>query len=98
MLPVHTSSTVKAASRPGWITGTLCRSVRPGPAQNGADGLPEDHEVERQRPVLDISDVDPHRVVPREVRPTADLPEPGEAGLHEEPTVHVEAVSLDLGR
>src|SRR5215212_9911859 len=97
MLPVQTSSTVNAASGPGWVTGTLCGSVRPGPAEHRPHGLPEDHEVEGQRPVLDVPDVDPHRVVPREVRAATDLPQTDRAGLGQEAAVHVEAVPLDLG-
>src|SRR5688500_14783807 len=97
MLPVHTSNTVKATSRPGWITGTLRRSVRPGAAHDGPDRLPEDHEVEGQRPVLDVADVDAHGIVPGEVRPAAHLPEAGEPRLDQEPAVHVEPVPLHLG-
>src|SRR3712207_8084775 len=51
-----------------------------------------------QRPVLDVPDVGSHRLVPGEVGPPAHLPEAGETGLDEEPTVHVHAVVLHLLR
>src|SRR3954451_16375387 len=88
-----------------WLSGSTstvgrsCRSasVGPGAADDGADGLPKDHEVEGQRPVLDVAHVDAHRVVPGEVGATADLPQAGEPGLDQEPAAHVVAVLLDLG-
>src|SRR4051812_16730814 len=96
MLPVQTSRTVKAASG-GWAgTRTVCRAVRTRTAQDGPHGLPEDHQVEGERPVLDVADVDAHRLVPRQVRAAADLPEAGDARLHEQPAGHVEAVLLHL--
>src|SRR3954447_24659299 len=77
--------------------GTAAGSVGAGAAEDRAHGLPEDHQVEGERPVLDVADVDAHRVVPGEVRAAADLPEPGETRLDEEAAVHVVAVLLDLG-
>src|SRR3954447_15009929 len=76
--------------------GTAAGSVGAGAAEDRAHGLPENHQVEGERPVLDVADVDAHRVVPGEVRATADLPEPGKTRLDEEAAVHVVAVLLDL--
>src|SRR3954451_11266854 len=108
-LPPRSSPSVPCFGPPGTaIAGALDRdhhasadlladALSTGPLQHRPDGLPEDHEVERQRPVLDVADVDPHRVVPREVGPAADLPEPGEARLDQEAAMHVVAVLLHLG-
>src|SRR5947208_3024355 len=95
MFPVQTSRMLKAEDVCPGMTGSL-RSVRPGAAQHRAGGLPENHEVERERPVLDVADVDAHRVVPGEIRAAADLPQAGETGLDQEASVHVVAVLLDL--
>src|SRR5690349_19668451 len=98
MLPVQTSRTVSAGSG-GWAgTRTVCRSVRTRTAQDGPHGLPEDHQVEGEGPVLDVADVDAYRLVPGEVGASADLPQAGDAGLDQQPTCHVEAVLLDLAR
>lgn len=45
---------------------------------------PQDHQISHERPVLHVVEVQPHGVLPGEVRPAADLPEAGDAGLHEE--------------
>src|SRR3712207_7089779 len=50
---------------------TLFRSTR----------LPQDHEIHRDRPVVDVAQVEPHGLVPAEVGPAADLPQAGEPGL-----------------
>src|SRR5262252_3616149 len=40
-------------------------------------GLPEDLQVEGQRPVFDVTHVKPDRLVPGQVRAPADLPQTG---------------------
>src|SRR3712207_4917238 len=84
--------------RTGMVTArhVAVASVRSGTAEDGPHGLPEDHEVEGQRPVLHVARVGPHGVVPREVRAPADLPQTGDARLDQQPAAHVEAVLLDL--
>src|SRR3954454_9503458 len=96
MFPVQTSRTVRAGSGDLPGTRTVCRSVRTRAAHDGAHGLPEDHQVERERPDLDVADVDAHRLVPREVAAAADLPEAADAALAQQAPGHVEAVLLDL--
>src|SRR3954453_3244329 len=80
MLPVHTKRMEKGgASADGRLTSTVCGSVRPRAAGDSSQGLPEDHEVEGQRPVLHVAYVDAYGVVPGEIGAAADLPEPREA-------------------
>src|SRR3954454_21428679 len=71
-------------------------SVGPRAPQDCSESLPKDHEVERQRPVLDVAKVDPHRVVPGQVGATAHLPQASETRLHQEATMHVEPVAFHL--
>src|SRR5215831_10597279 len=56
-------------------------------------GLPEDLQVEGQRPVLHVTQVKPDRLVPGKIRPSADLPQPGDPRLDDEPAPHVAAVA-----
>src|SRR4029450_10611333 len=55
-------------------------SVGAGAVRDGADGADEELQVKRQRPVVDVAQVEPQRVLPREVAPPADLPKTGESG------------------
>src|SRR3954447_18303925 len=100
----RTSKIMKAASTPS-PRGTIDRSadpaavsVRPARRQDGEDRLPEDLQVERERPVLDVVEVEPDAVLPGQVGPAADLPQPRDARLHQQPAVHVGGVVGDLTR
>ncbi len=48
-------------------------------------GLPDDQSVERERPLLDVAQVETDRLIPVQVGAAVDLPEAGQAGLHEQP-------------
>src|SRR3954447_25863261 len=71
-------------------------SVGPRTPQDRSESLPKDHEVERQRPVLDVANVDPYRVVPGQVGAAAHLPQASETRLHQEATMHVKPVAFHL--
>src|SRR3954451_6356818 len=58
------------------------------------DGLPDDHGVERERPLLDVAQVETDRLLPVQVRAAADLPQTGEARLHEQPSSCLAVVRL----
>src|SRR5690606_4377335 len=81
---------------PGRSPDAAERSVGAGSSENRSHGLPQDHEIERQRPVLHVADVDADGVLPGEVRTPADLPQTAESRLDEEAPLHVEAVALHL--
>ena len=55
--------------------------------QHRRRSLPQDLEVERQRPVLDVTQVESDRVVLLEIRSTTDLPESGQARAYERSAV-----------
>src|SRR3984957_14337087 len=63
--------------------------VRTGPPDDRPRGLPHDLQVQNQRPVLDVAEVEPDRFLPREVGAPAYLPEAGQAGLDGQPARHV---------
>src|SRR4051812_15104135 len=71
------------------------RAVRP---QNGGHGAGQDDQVEGDRPVLDVAQVEADALFPRQVRTAAHLPQAGQSRLDEEPPVHIFGVPLDLGR
>src|SRR5215468_1143889 len=82
------ATTVSATSRATHRRGRwrpAYRSVSTRAPYHGERRLPEDHEVESQRPVLHIAKVQPDRLVPGEITATADLPQTGEAGLDQQP-------------
>ena len=56
-------------------------SVGPVALDDRACGLPQDLHVHPDRPVVDVAQVQVDRLVPVEVRATADLPQAGEAGI-----------------
>src|SRR5580693_1097832 len=60
-------------------------SVRTGAAHDGPRGLPHDLQIQGQRPVLDVAQVQPDRFLPGEVGPPADLPQAGQAGFDGQP-------------
>ncbi len=66
--------------------------------KNGRDGLEQDLEVEPQRPLVDIAQIQRDPVV-EVVDPGAagDLPEPGDAGFHGQPPALPALVAFDLG-
>src|SRR5512133_1732529 len=45
-------------------------------------GLEEDRDVEPDRPVLEVVEVEPHEIVEREVAAAGDLPQAGHAREH----------------
>src|SRR5687767_7344999 len=49
---------------------------------DGAQCSPQDPEVQRQGPVLDVEEVVPDIIGERGLRPAADLPQPGHPRLH----------------
>ena len=59
------------------------RLVGAGAADHGRDGLREDRDVQPDRPVLEVVEVEPDQVVEAEARAARDLPEAGHAGEHE---------------
>ncbi len=65
--------------------------------KNGRDGLEQDLEVEPQRPLVDVAQIEGDPVV-EVVDPGAagDLPEPGDAGFHGQPPALPALVALDL--
>src|SRR5690348_15008300 len=68
---------VDDARRPNETTGS--RLVRASPEQHGRDGLDQDEQVVRDRPVLDVEQVQADAFVEGEVTSAADLPQPGDA-------------------
>src|SRR5688572_749813 len=54
-------------------------SVRASACENGRDRLQEDGDVEPDRPVLEVVEVQANKVVEAEVRAARDLPEAGQA-------------------
>src|SRR3954447_10862644 len=73
-------------------------SVRPARRQHGKDRLPEDLQVEGERPVLDVVEVESDAVLPRQVGPAADLPEARDPWLDQQPPVDVVRVVGDFAR
>jgi hypothetical protein len=56
---------------------------------NRPDGFPQDQRVESEVPVLDVTEVQPDRLLPTEVSAPADLPEPGQARPYQQPPLDV---------
>ena len=59
--------------------------MRPRPEMHGRNRLRDDRDVEPDRPVLEVGEVEPDEIVEREARASGDLPEPGHPGEHEIP-------------
>ena len=55
------------------------RSVGAAPRDHGGDRLQQDRQVERQRPALEVEEVEVDEVVEVELRAARDLPQPGDA-------------------
>src|SRR5690606_2815212 len=73
-------------------------SVGAGTAHDRGTGPEQDDEVERERPVLHVAKVQTNRLIPREVRASADLPEAGHTRLDGETATHVERVLGHFGQ
>jgi hypothetical protein len=56
-------------------------SVGAAATDHGEQGLPQDQQVQRQGPVLDVVQVEADRLLPGQVRSAADLPQAGQPGL-----------------
>src|SRR4051812_32921507 len=59
--------------------------------------LQNDLQVESERPVLDVVEVESHAVLPRQVRAAAHLPEASDAGLDQQTPANVRVIAADLG-
>src|SRR3954469_18965049 len=57
--------------------------VRAAAREDREGRLEEDGDVEPDRPVLDVVEVEPHEIVEGEVRAARDLPEAGDPRQHE---------------
>src|SRR5450756_3037041 len=62
-------------------------SVRSSSGQDGTRRLPQDHQVHRDRPVVHVSQIEAHGLVPVEVGSSADLPQAGQSRLDVQATV-----------
>ena len=49
--------------------------------EHGEEGLPQDQQIERERPVLHVSQIKAQGVLTAEIRAAADLPQAGQAGV-----------------
>src|SRR4051812_26303521 len=58
----------------------------------------QDRQVETERPVLDVVEVESDAVLPGQVAAAADLPQAGDAGLDEQAALDVGGVFRDLAR
>src|SRR5688572_16677184 len=58
-------------------------------AEDHAYGAPEDDQVERERPVVYVVQIEPDGVVPRELGPARHLPQAGRARAYEQAAAHV---------
>src|SRR5690606_36877172 len=65
-------------------------------SQDDARGAPQDHQVQQRGPVLDVIEVQTHRLVPGEITAAVDLPHAGHAGLDQQTAPGVGAVGGDL--
>src|SRR5205085_5476669 len=76
-----------ALAQARWVPPRTSRarppSVRAAPRENGWDGLEQDAQVERERPVLEVDEVEVDEVVEVELRAAGHLPQAGDAGEDE---------------
>src|SRR5215831_17670331 len=72
------------------------RLVSAGTVGNRRESLPEDLQVKGEGPVLHVTQVEPFRLVPGQIRPTADLPQAGDARLDRQPAPHMVPVLRHL--
>src|SRR5437763_16032218 len=62
------------------MRSALSGSESAPPREYRRDRLEENREVEQDRPLLEVQEVEPDQVVEVEVRPARDLPQPGDPG------------------
>src|SRR5688572_1618155 len=74
------------------------RSIRAATEEQRRDGLGEDGQVDEERPVVDVVEVEAGVVLEGGRAAPVDLPEAGDAGLDPQPVVEVLRPVLDLGR
>src|SRR6266487_1043554 len=72
--------------------------VSTGPVDDRRPCLPENLQIEGERPVLDVAQIEPDRLLPGQIRPAADLPQAGQARLDREPAPHLAAIARGLLR
>src|SRR5437588_4722007 len=68
------------------------------PLHHRRPGADQDGRVEPERPILDVPQVQPDGLIPRQIRPPTDLPEAGQPGPDEEPSADVLGVTGNLAR
>src|SRR5919202_714676 len=78
-------------------TSFVVASVRAFARHDRAEGAPQDPQVERQRPVLDVEEVVTHVVGEARLRASAHLPQARHAGFDLEAVADPVVVLLDLG-
>ena len=70
------------------------QSIIPAPPEDGTDGFETNGEVEPGRPILDIEHIETELVFEREIGPSGNLREPGNARLDREETAMVFLIIL----
>src|ERR1700760_2264473 len=82
------ASKSRPASLTCWFRAGM--SVGAHSADDRLAGLPKDLQVEQERPVLDVPEIEPDRFLPGQIGSAADLPQPGDAGLDgQSPRYHI---------
>ena len=81
----------RADSYRRWVR-LVNHSVRSGSPDDHCERLPENLQVERERPVLHVPEVQAHGLVPGQVGAAAHLPQAGEARLDHEAAPNVVGV------
>src|SRR4051812_13775293 len=69
--------------RAGFAGAAVSQSVRAAPREHRGERLDENRDVEPDRPVLEVVEVEADEVVEAERDPARDLPEPGHPRQHE---------------
>src|SRR3954471_5439082 len=82
------------------VVSLFSRTYRPSVSASALDdraqSLDDDQNVADHRPVVDIRKVQADSLFPRQIRPSAHLPETRDTGLDEQPPLHIVVVCLDL--
>src|SRR5690606_22967850 len=89
-----TSSHCQAA--PPWTSVAGRRSHSTGGSDDGGERARDDDDIADYRPILDEIQFETECIVPGKVRAPADLPETGDAGLHEQAAMRIVVVERDL--
>src|ERR671911_1276954 len=71
--------------------------IRAGSPDDRRERLEDDGDVHGRRPMVDVVEVEPHGLLPRQVGPPAHLPQPGDARFDQQSAVDVVLVHVDLG-